>query len=397
MHKKLVVYLEDVPVNEKLGGSGLSKAALPILKSIDFKVDSYIINCLSNRLKEEDIEPFVRKKVLLINRIGFFERKLWRVGKYIGLEFCIFIQDFVNKIFRNISEVNSNLIVLAVVGVDPGAIFRAYSMAKTMRAQIWFYLVDDVESHPMNIKNNYVPHMVDRILKVSHGVFAVTRKLGLLLAKRHFIPWTYLPLIPPNIQSVSRHTWKSYDCMPEYFGIYLGSINHLYENELIDLFKVLKNFRKKYPDAKFCFASSVESVKRLFRGNVPDFVDVRQNLSDLDLAKLLSRSLFAFLPYSFAENDRNMVSTSFPSKSLTYLSYSNNIIYYGPTYSSAFEIFSRYPIIYFAHSLPELECCIKLLMEKKGSQSEFFRKIIDVEFSEKIVVNAIIRGLDIDG
>jgi len=104
-------------------------------------------------------------------------------------------------------------------------------------------------------------------------------------------------------------------------------------------------------------------------------------------------SLFAFLAYSFEEKNAKMVSSSFPSKLLPYLAYAQNIVVYGPHYSSATELFQKNSLPTIATSCEQLRSVIENLIDIDTDNSFIYRNYLQNNYSSEATSEKIMRTL----
>jgi hypothetical protein len=137
----------------------------------------------------------------------------------------------------------------------------------------------------------------------------------------------------------------------------MGSINFLYAACLRDLFRAVDQVRQSSGvDLRVRLMTvSSDLMVAEYLGDLPPFVISAPARNAEDLAAEIASSLFTFLPYSFDEQEKAMVSTSFPSKALEYLAYARSIVVYGPQYGVATKLFLETDMPSVVTSPDELE------------------------------------------
>ena len=126
--------------------------------------------------------------------------------------------------------------------------------------------------------------------------------------------------------------------------VFLGGLNHLYLSALKDLYEEICEFNAKSADAipwKLEILSYCSPDPLLSLLSDQKHLIFHHNLSNQKCIELMSEASACFLPYSFSESERIMVTTSFSCKILEYFKSGSPILVYGPTYASIPRYFSK--------------------------------------------------------
>jgi hypothetical protein len=174
--------------------------------------------------------------------------------------------------------------------------------------------------------------------------------------------------------------------------IFLGGTNFLYAAGLHDLFKTVERIRANGSDLTVRLTVPTHiAVKDL--GTLPSFV-ISEPIGTADgLANEIAASLFSFLPYSFDPQNKPMVSTSFPSKSMEYLAYARSIVVYGPDYGVATQYFQKASLPFVASSVTELEKTTKAHLTLQPDYSARYRQYLAAAHSVASVRKIICSNL----
>jgi hypothetical protein len=102
-----------------------------------------------------------------------------------------------------------------------------------------------------------------------------------------------------------------------------------------------------------------------------------------------------FAPYSFQENSKVMVSTSFPCKMMDYLAASKFILVYGPKYSSSVQYFKEHGLsqVLFEEDLEALQNTIMNQINTPIDYSKTYQKVLRTNHSYVSVSNVIVKSL----
>jgi hypothetical protein len=253
-----------------------------------------------------------------------------------------------------------NLFVL--FGSDPWLLVRV-RLAQLMGFSTRVYLVDDIETSPAAkaawpIKP-FLKTLLCSVLGGSKQVFAISQGLVERLDERYACEAKWLPLPsmtrPPKRSCVSNKHGKR--CAIAF----VGALNHLYFDPLLDLYKEILAFNAEVPaEEQYQLEVITYSDPGRFLSSLADrrFVTAFRNLPDVDMHARLSQSAACFLPYSFNKEDRVMVSTSFSCKILEYYASGRPIIVYGPSYSSIPRYFKKEKLPLCATSRSELKAAL---------------------------------------
>lgn len=240
------------------------------------------------------------------------------------------------------SPVQAGDILFCPCGADPGSAIRAYRLAKSANLRPALYLVDDfTESHRLAHSQPLPPAIQGELAAALQGSTILTISEGLQTRVRevygvssHIIPLPYpevaaLPQVPPIPQI-----------------LFVGNVSHFYQDGLRDMAETIAEINRE-TGANLTLRITLGKPDLVAKtiGSHPFVVCGHSGGSD-DLSREISRSLLCFLPYSFNEEYRVMVSTSFPSKLLDYLASARSVLCYAPAYASSTRYFQ-------AHSLPE--------------------------------------------
>ena len=139
--------------------------------------------------------------------------------------------------------------------------------------------------------------------------------------------------------------------------VFCGGINALYEEPLRDLYAEIVEFNTSNTEGITYFLELlVYGNPEPFLATLPDrrFILLRVGAGTEVRLKRMSSASACFLPYSFGENQRTMVTTSFSCKILEYYASAVPILVYGPAYASIPRLFRGENLPFCAISRSEL-------------------------------------------
>lgn len=385
----MIAYLEDAPADTGSAMRGLSKALVPLLNCIDDQVGTYFVHQTHAQLPSERMPSFVRSKLVEGHGQGILSRRAWRLATVLPISLGLALASFFAPRPRTTVLQGGEAYLWVAVGIDPGTLVRAWCIARHMGVPLHLYLVDDVETHPANTGIRQLNRIITRILRGAARVYTITEELGTLCDGRYGIKTRRLPLIPASNKATApahpTHVQHS-----AYFAVFLGSINHLYEDGLRHLVDAVGRLRNETgQDLEIRFFSDVAAVSRLCGGNIPSWIIPGPEPDDAVIQRQIVKATVCFLPYCFDEGARTMVSTSFPSKLLDYLMSARAIVVFAPDYSIAYKTLATDDVPYIVSTPEALSDVLADLASHDRTNHEEYRALLERHFSCGIVKQAL--------
>lgn len=391
---KIAIYTEDLPVKEEVYASGMNKVNNRLFKAL-YKHTTIIFSGSQFQISNHE---FVDNEIK--NKLYFHS---------INLGYPNVIKKIISKIYNSSLVFSIKLILIKFkvrstntswifcpCGVDPKGLKRAVTISKFCKIPLAMYLVDDFLSGAIlanNEKNlKIAEHDVFRLLNCVSKIFVISEGLKRRVKQLYNLDSVVLPLpyqLPQNKLSNYNGEDNRYQIM------FVGSISHFYIDGLVEMAEVIEkiNMENKF-NIKFRFTQKrVSSVKRLV-GDFKCIESIPCETSE-ELYKELSNSLICFVPYSFDLKYKEMVSTSFPSKTLDYLSASKNILVYAPKYSTSVEYFKKYNLdtILDVKNKSKLYDVVLGQIKKRCDYSNKYRDIVSKVHSLDNIKNILIKEL----
>ena len=225
------------------------------------------------------------------------------------------------------------------------------------------YLVDDIEASAEyghnRLLRNWVRPLLDSVIKRSAGVHAISLGFVEHLNKRFGCQAQWLPLPsivgPPSPEAFSPIGGEKRNL------VFIGGLNHLYLDALRDLYDEICEFNK-VEGRRYKLVLKIISYSNAegFLGSLPnqDWVVAYYKLSDAEMHQHLASAYACFLPYSFKDEERLMVTTSFSCKILEYYACGRPILVYGPPYASIPRYFNEENLPLCATNREELKSAL---------------------------------------
>lgn len=217
-------------------------------------------------------------------------------------------------------------------------LLQGWLLAFLTRLPSDLYVVDDFASLANMSKRlcwAWLIHATEKPLMKSYSqVYAISKGFAEHLQRSYQIPVKWLPIVA----KVGKYHQES--CSEKYpYLLFLGGVNPLYEEGLIDLVKVLETLSESrlklkiatYTDARYLPSEITES----------SVVEILIKQTQQQIESLSKSCSIIFLPYSFQANLRRMVTTSFSTKLTDGLSSGKTMLVYGPAAASLPRLFTE--------------------------------------------------------
>ena len=385
--RHIFVYTEDAPVAKDVVAKGMSRAGTPLLRAILDEISEIVVFNRHRWYGLEELDPVLAPLCHIIPRPAVLFCKIMRGLGAIDLADQISTSLCVRWLRRSSAD-----ILFSYIGTDAGLLARSSELARRAGKQHVVYLVDDflaslkiAGSDETTIRKT--KERVSVPLRGAKTVFAITDGLRDQLYLDFGVSATTLPLAfetdivvaPPAKAQIT----------------YTGSINFLYSQGLRDLFDVVSQIRNGSGlDLRVrLICSESQALKAM--GELPPFVSAAHEPTSSGLANEIAAGLCAFLPYSFSDHEKAMVTTSFPSKSLEYLAFARSIVVYGPSYSVTARLFLSKGLPSVITNRKELESIIWAHIDARPNHSTMYREYLESVHSLASVSNVIRRGLSV--
>jgi hypothetical protein len=255
--------------------------------------------------------------------------------------------------------------IFAFFGGDAWFLLAVKIMATRTGLPLDVYLVDDLEE---SCRLNGQPFLArgarwlePHILRRAERVFVISPGFAEHLRAKYGIPALWLP-IPFCEEKVVYQPFVARS--PDIREIvFFGAVNDLYVGALRDFLEVVTEWNDEGNPFK---------IKLLIMSYAtPDFVtrqlsgmknwELRHRWSTDECRRTMRDSWAVFLPYSFEESVRVMVSTSFPSRLSECMTAGRPLLVYGPPYATLPKYFLANGLPVCVQSRPELKAALRTM------------------------------------
>jgi hypothetical protein len=382
--RDIFIYLESPPLDSNIAVHGLYRAGTPILKSIRDRIESIALYPMDRRYRAPQVDPSLRPLCRSLPLAFTLLRALRK---------RLLPDDFENGAVAAIvggwARRSPATQVFALEGSDPEVLARVDALAARAGKPFAVYMVDDF-AWPMRLAGRPETDIaatqarMQRSLARARHVFAITDELAELVHRQFGVTPVTLPLA---FEPGPRPNLPVKDQI-----FFLGSVNFLYADAIRLLVQVVGRLRAETGrDLTIRFTSPAAHAEL---GPLPAFVQVAPIAGAGALAEEIAASLAAFLPYSFDEKLRTMVTTSFPSKSMEYLAYARSILVHAPDYSNSARMFSRAHLPTVTSSMPELETALRSHLAEAPDHSALYRTYLEKRHAPAAVRAIILETLE---
>lgn len=336
----IVFYTDAPPLLE--GGNGNSGIAIEIINSIRERLACVLTRKCRRSISLNAIQHACAGKQLVLHpdASGYGIKK---ISPFVGsvLDFLIFAIWIMFS--KNIPSKKRDWFILC--GADCWFLLHILLLQK-LGISTHIYLVDEIEASAKHHQPKWVRFWIKPalalVLKNSASVFAISEGFVDYLrfefqckARWLPLPTQNAPAAPVILPSGNRSTRNI---------VFIGGLNYLYLRALKDLYEEICEFNAKTSSGlpwkleilSYCSPDSLLSL-------LPDqkHLYFHKNLPTSERILRMSQACACFLPYSFSESERVMVTTSFSCKILEYFKSGSPILVYGPAYASITRYFCK--------------------------------------------------------
>lgn len=248
--------------------------------------------------------------------------------------------------------------IFALAGADPYFLDIATRLASTMRIPLDLYLVDDFTESASAARDyttfKWICRNEQRLLKLASKLWVISEGFTEHLKQKHGLESSFLP-VASSTEQFFYHPLSQTDRRAIAF---VGSVNHLYIDSIVSVYRCLVALNAEHVDQPYRLAIYTLSFPSELVDRLGDtrFLELHLGKSDAELKSGLGEALAVLLPYSFSENAKLMVSTSFSCKTGEALSSGRPVLVYGPPYASV-------PRHFLQHDLPLVVTSERLLRD----------------------------------
>jgi hypothetical protein len=338
---KILFYSDAPPLVE--GGHGNHGIARNIVRALDGRCGLVLARRFSRRIRKEDIReasaPAPVHVFKDVSGLGF-RRLLGLMSDVLDL-FALFFQ---LPTIRRKAVSQSCGRTLILLGAKPSSLWFIPILAK-LGLPVDVYLVDDFEESARKrgkrLLARLIPLMEKRCLRKADRVFVISEGYSEHLKKKYGIASRFLPLPVPMPPADFRPLGTPNPLSRTV--VFTGGLNFLYTTPLRELYEVVTEWNEKKPFKIFIHVLTYQNPDA-FLETLPDrrYIRVDQNLPVEQRLNILRESWACFLPYSFEDDEKIMVSTSFSCKIMEYYEAGRPILVYGPSYASIPRYFRDY-------------------------------------------------------
>jgi|SaaInl8_200m_RNA_FD_contig_31_1511664_length_4039_multi_11_in_0_out_0_4 hypothetical protein len=335
---KIAIYTDDAPISEDKLASGMNRVNTRLFNAIKENITIIATSSQHVDFTEDDLDKKLLNKIVHFKENKLFSKILRKISNLLT-EYFTFDLD-VRFLLHKYNIINSiiasgSTVLFVPLGSNIRAYKRAIYISDKTKLPLVVYIVDDFLDAAILSNDKYgkiiCQQNLRKFLHRTNKIFVISEGMQEYLMKNYNINSIVLNLPFKKKYIVTEKTVKQV--------LFLGSLSHFYEDGLIELLEVLTEYNKTIKD---------DIILRLTSDKLPHKLEKYKSIvkysriqGDENLAIEINKSLFCFIPYSFANKYHNMVATSFPSKTLECLSYAKHVVVYGPYYSSVVKYFKK--------------------------------------------------------
>jgi hypothetical protein len=237
--------------------------------------------------------------------------------------------------------------IFALAGADPYFLRVANTLATQLKIPLEIYLVDDFEESAIaagdKITTKWIRKNERQLLSSVNKIWVISEGFAEHLKQKHGLESSVLPVAMPPEELV----YRSLPQTGHRAIAFVGSINHLYLDAIVSVYRCLSALNADQTDQPYRLAIYTLRFPQELVDRLGDtrFLELHLGKSDADLKSALGEALAVLLPYTFDRASRLMVSTSFSCKTGEALTSGRPVLVFGPAYASV-------PRHFLKHDLP---------------------------------------------
>lgn len=351
----IIVYAEDAPVKSSVPSWGMSKVNGRFLDSKEPPKIFFCPNLLGNQTFDEVPNEMGN---IHLGKSGKYLRYLYRVSPkivgFIKLKFEIHI------FYRKFAPfINERTIILGSFGSDVNSVIRFKYFQEQLKLPYACYFVDEIISFS-SLKGGNSEKATDVmkvIMRRSIANYTITEGL------REY----YRCLFSVNSKTVGLPKEKKLrlcDFDEKRQIIHVGGVGDFYREGIKHMAEYLSSHNSRYPNSKIYLRLTVPEIPNYLKP-YSNHVHVGRLSNDLDLFNEIHKSACAFLPYDHKGEFSLQTKTSFPSKTIAYLTYARRIFYLGSNETSFYNLLGSVHQITFCTDLKQFENKLNECLQKE--------------------------------
>lgn len=325
---RVVVYLEDAPLDANALGGGLARVNSALLAGLAQMTAGTLLVQTHGRAARADWD--VRFAAGLTVPAEWRRRGLVAAGRLGGAIARVTPALFLRGMAAQV-RVPADAWLFAPIGTDIGTAERALYVARQAKLRCMLYFVDDIVAAD-RARGAAAPALatrVERAIRAADVRFAITDALAAKFTRRHGVACMTLPL-PFEARGVPMPGERLRDV------VHIGAINHIYEAGLVTTARALAEANRDGAALRMRLtATPPPALRAELAALVP--LDCAPLAGEGALVEYLARALCAVVPVE--REPSGMYATSFPSKLLEYLNACRSIVVLGPQDASAVRYF----------------------------------------------------------
>lgn len=341
----IIVYAEDTPVKNSVPSWGMSKVNRRFL---DSKEPPKIFFCpnLRGNVSVDDVPNEMGN--IHLGKSGQFFRYLYRIFPKIAgfiklkFEFYIFYRKFAPFI-------NERTVILGSFGSDVNSVIRFKYFQEKLKLPYACYFVDEIISFSSLKGGNSekASDLMKDIMRRSIANYTITEGL-----KEYYKSLFSVDSKTVGLPKEKRLRLCDFDEKRQI--IHVGGVGDFYKEGIKHMAEYLSSYNSRYPNTKIYLRLTVPEIPNYLKP-YSNHVQVGRLSNDLELFNEIHNSACAFLPYDHTSEFSLQTKTSFPSKSIVYLTYARRIFYLGSNETSFFNLLGSVHQITFCTDLKQFE------------------------------------------
>lgn len=393
---KIAIYSDDAPISEELLAAGLSRINVRLFKALSENISTIMVSYESRYFTKNDLAADLSSKIVFMKMNYFFVKTIKKLtislekltGKYIDILFTLFL----SKILNTIRDSNSDWLFIPL-GANIRAYRRAIEISRKSQLPLAVFIGDEFKNYAILSKNKNSINMCEKYLnqwlRETSKIFVISQGMKTFLFNEYGVESVVL-----NLPYEKKYDVNSLNRSNAVF--FLGNASHFYHDGLVEMIDVIYAYNEKF-NTNIYLRFTIDILPDIFKQHHMKYIKYGKIDTDYNSSKEISEALFCYVPTSFDEKYKVMVSTSFPSKLMECLAFAKDILVYGPKYSSSLNYFEE----------NKLNSCISIrdkkelydFLDKKylknDNYSKEYNEILEKNHNLKNLKNNVLKSLNV--
>ncbi|MFN0049481.1 MAG: hypothetical protein ACKVOU_10190 [Cytophagales bacterium] len=390
MHKnKYFLFTENPPLKSK--GFGFSVLLYEIIAANSSIFDSIITFWENDSVSIDEIKETNVKTVIIDQRKVYSRFENYKARYLLSILFFLLA---LPRLVRLLNKRKKSPILFCV-GTSSKILIYTWILKKMVSNPIHIYLVDDIILVNEHIGNKFdgsiAKFLLNKLLKNCAKIFCISEGLKTNLQQ---FGVHKIEVIMPVFRKVEPSRFeqnlvkKGTDNLKI---VFTGGLNFLYSDTIQIFDHFISNYNRQHGCKHQITIQTYSPKKKFDELNLSEFSVYRTSANRELAADVLYNADVLLIPYSFDDNSKNMVITSFPQKFAQLIQLNIPLFVFAPSYSSVGDFCQIHKVGYLCSSVEEASIFTvfdeMLRATRPSNYTDCYEKYFSPEVASKILIS----------